>query len=329
MTEASMIFEFYHCKFLIIMKVIALKEFGGSINFEMKEIPIPTPQNNEVLVQVHAISINPVDSKTRRGDGLAEILKNVNPMILGWDISGVIIKSNSNRFKEGDGVFGMLNFPGYGGAYAEYVIARDSHIFLKPKTISHQEAAAASLAALTAWQTLFGVGKLEAGQKVLIHAASGGVGHYAIQMAKASGAYVIGTSSSKNREFVMGLGADEHIDYTSVNFEERVNDLDLVIDTIGGENLERSLKVLREKGILINLIENYPVQILEKALNENKTFHHHVVHSSGKDLEGIAEMLSQGRLKSHVTHNFNFENMEQAHELIDLGRTVGKITLTI
>ena len=173
------------------------------------------------------------------------------------------------------------------------------------------------------------MGKLEAGQKVLIHAASGGVGHYAVQMAKASGAYVIGTSSSKNREFVMGLGADEHIDYTSVNFEERVNDLDLVIDTIGGENLERSLKVLREKGILINLIENYPVQILEKALNENKTFHHHVVHSSGKDLEGIAEMLSQGRLKSHVTHNFNFENMEQAHELIDLGRTVGKITLTI
>ena len=208
------------------MKAIILKEAGGIENLELTDMPIPVLNSDEVLIQVKAISINPVDIKTRMGKSLYDDLKSRNePIILGWDVSGVIAETGSSvtQFKKGDEVFGMINFPGHGKAYAEYVAAPASHLALKPSNISHEAAAAATLAALTAWQSLVTHAKIKKGQKVLIHAAAGGVGHYAVQIAKHLGAYVIGTSSASNREFVSGLGADEQIDYKTTRMEDAVN----------------------------------------------------------------------------------------------------------
>lgn len=215
------------------MKAIVLENFGGIENFKIKDIPIPMIIENEVLIKVKAFSINPVDVKTRKGGSLAKVLENNPPVILGWDISGTIEKVGVgvSSFKVGDEVFGMINFGKSGSAYAEYVAAPAEHLAIKPSTISHFEAAASTLAALTALQAFTYFGKLKQNDKVLIHAASGGVGHFAVQIAKPLGAYVIGTSSEKNRDFVLGLGADEHIDYRSVKFEEVASDIDFVLET--------------------------------------------------------------------------------------------------
>ena len=189
------------------MKAIILKDFGGTDQFEYKDIPKPVIKENEVLIRSHAIALNPVDYKTRIGKGQAAKLKNENPMILGWDVSGVITETGAEvtKFKAGDEVFGMINLPGVGKTYAEFVAAPQAHVAMKPLDVSHAESAAASLAAMTAWQALVDQAKIKEGQKILIHAASGGVGHYAVQIAKHFGAYVIATSSAANKEFVLQI----------------------------------------------------------------------------------------------------------------------------
>jgi NADPH:quinone reductase-like Zn-dependent oxidoreductase len=187
------------------MKTIILNEFGPASNLQFADLPIPQINNEEVLVKVNAISINPVDIATRNGKGPAVGITE-RPVILGWDISGEITESKSSRFKKGDEVFGMVNFPEHGKAYAEYVAAPADHITLKPANISPDEAAAACMAALTAWQNLTEHFQVKKNQKVLIHGGSGGVGHYAIQIAKHFGAYVIATSSEKNKKFYIEFG---------------------------------------------------------------------------------------------------------------------------
>jgi len=212
------------------MKVITLYEPGSIENLKIEEVDIPQISDNEVLVQVKAISINPVDVKSRAGKGVYGRLKDIKPLILGWDISGIITQKGKDvtDFEIGYEVFGMVNFPGHGKAYAEYVAVPANQLALKPASISFEEAAAATLAALTAWQALVNNAKVKSGDKVLIHSAAGGVGHYAVQIAKFLGAHVIGTSSANNRDFVLSLGADEHIDYQNQQFEDRAADLDFV-----------------------------------------------------------------------------------------------------
>ncbi len=224
------------------MKAIILNDFGGVEQLHEVELPVPAIKDGEVLVKVKAISINPVDVKTRQGKGVAEMLKGDKPIILGWDISGVVIESTSPLFMEGDEAFGMINFPGHGKAYAEHVAAPAEHLALKPENITHEQAAAATLAPLTAWQAFSDYGRLRPGQRVLIHGAAGGVGHYAVQIARHIGAYVIATSSPENKEFVLSLGANEHIDYKAQRFEEAAKDIDFVLDTVSAENSERSLE---------------------------------------------------------------------------------------
>jgi len=218
------------------MEAFILKDFGGTENLIKTEVPLPVVLDDEVMVKVKAISINPVDVKTRLGKGQAGRLKDFDTIILGWDISGIVTEAGrlATTFKKGDEVFGMVNFPGHGKAYAEFVSASERHLALKPDTVSHEEAAAASLAALTAWQILKDKAGIKTGDKVLIHAAAGGVGHFAVQMAKYLGAYVIGTASGKNKDFVLGLGASEHIDYKVQRFEDVLKNIDFVLDTIGG-----------------------------------------------------------------------------------------------
>lgn len=313
------------------MKAVVLKDFGNVDNLTIKEIPIPTILANEVLVQVKAISINPVDIKTRTGKALAEKLKGENPLILGWDISGIVTEVGSavTSFKKGDEVFGMVNFPGHGKAYAEYVAAPATHLALKPKNISHQAAAAATLAALTAWQAIVTSAKIKAGQKVLIHAAAGGVGHYAVQIAKHLGAYVIGTSSSRNKNFVLDLGADEHFDYQKQRFEDISNSIDFVLDTIGGENTNHSVDTAKKGAIVISLPSGLSEDVAEKAKAKDVNAYFLMVQSNGEDMKSIAHLLQAGKIKSHIMNIYTLDQIAEAHLQIETGRTQGKIVITL
>ncbi|WP_428659815.1 NADP-dependent oxidoreductase [Runella sp.] len=313
------------------MKAIILKDFGGVEQLVQEEIPVPTLHDNEVLVKVKAFSINPVDIKTRNGKGAAARIKDQTPMILGWDISGVITEMGANvsDFKAGDEVFGMVNFPGHGKAYAEYVAVPASQLALKPENISHEEAAAATLAALTAWLAVVHSAKVQAGQKVLIHAASGGVGHFAVQIAHYLGAYVIGTSSAANRDFVLSLGADQHIDYKAQSLEKEVSEIDFVLDALGGETIDQSLKVIKPGGTIISMPSGANDLVTQKA--EAKGVHGYpiMVHSSGKDMKDIADLLEKGILKAHVSKIVTFDQIAQAHHQVESGKTVGKVVVTV
>lgn len=313
------------------MKAIIIEDFGGIENLLYKEIEKPQIGAEEVLVAPKAISINPVEAKTRAGKGIAGRLKDQLPLILGWDISGIVteVGSSVTKFKVGDAVFGMVNFPGHGKAYAEYVAVPQDQLALKPASISHNDAAAATLAALTAWQSITGLGNIKTGDRVLIHSAAGGVGHYAVQIAKNLGAYVIGTSSAENRDFVLNLGADEHVDYKTQRFEDVVKDIDFVFDSMGGDNIDRSLKVIKRGGGIVSLPSGLNVEVAEKAKELGINGHRFMVSSNGKDMETIAGQLERGELKSHVSKTFPFDKMREAHLQIETGKTVGKIVVTL
>lgn len=318
------------------MKAIILKAPGGVENLVLEDIAIPVIGDDEVLVKVKAISINPVDATLRKNDDFLRLVlhleRDYKPVILGWDISGVVEQTGRavTRFRKGDEIFGMVNFTGHGKAYAEYVAAPESHLALKPPVLSHETAAAATLAPLTAWQTLVGLAGVTAGDKVLIHSAAGGVGHYAVQIAKHLGAYVIGTSSAANKDFVLGLGADEHIDYSKQRFEELVKDADVVVDSVFDKgHLERSLQAVKTRGKLISLVVFPDERVSRIALMSRKFLYRMEVASDGEDMKAIAGLLEKGRLRSHISKTFGFDEIRQAHQLIESGHTRGKIVVTV
>jgi NADPH:quinone reductase-like Zn-dependent oxidoreductase len=311
------------------MKAIILKDFGGVEQLELTELPTPVIGEGEVLVQIKAISINPVDVKTRAGKGAAGKLKGENPMILGWDIAGIVTESKAEEFEAGDEVFGMVNFPGHGRAYAEYVAAPADQLALKPGNINFESAAAATLAALTAWQAFSDHGRLRAGQRVLIHAAAGGVGHFAVQIARHTGAYVIGTASAENKDFVLGLGANECIDYKIQRFEEVVKNIDFVLDTIGGEYIDRSLQVIKKGGTLVSIPSSANAGVQEKAKAKGIFGLPMMVQSSGEDMQHIAQLLGDGVLRSEVSKVFSFEQMAEAHLAVETGKTRGKVVVVM
>jgi NADPH:quinone reductase-like Zn-dependent oxidoreductase len=247
-------------------------------------------------------------------------------MILGWDISGVVIESTSPLFTEGDDVFGLIYFPGHGKAYAEYVTAPAEHLALKPENISHEEAAAATLAPLTAWQAFSDYGRLRPGQRVLIHGAAGGVGHYAVQIARHIGAYVIATSSEENKDFVLSLGANEHIDYKAQRFEEIAKDIDFVLDTVSAENSERSLGVLKKGGTLITTA-GLSDATKEKAKARGIFALGMFVQSAGEDMQHIAQLLEEGEMRSEIMKVFPMAQMADAHLQIETRKTRGKVVV--
>ena len=314
------------------MKAIILNEAGGAGNLQTATVAVPAIQDHEVLVQVKAISINPVDVKARANEAtLTWLMEQERPAILGWDISGIVTEVGAavTGFNPGDAVFGMVNFPGKGHGYAEYVAADAAHLTHKPGNISHEEAAAATLAALTAWQVL-AAAKLNKGQSVLIHAAAGGVGHYAVPIAKYLGAYVIGTSSAGNKDFVLSLGADEHIDYATTAFETVVKDADFVFDTMAGDTLNRSIDAVKPGGTVITIPSgNIPQTDKDKAAAKGVNLFFLIVQSNGDDMKTLADLLEKGILKSHVSQTFAFENMKAAHEAVETGKTKGKIVVTL
>jgi NADPH:quinone reductase-like Zn-dependent oxidoreductase len=313
------------------MKAILLEKTGGVENFLIKDVKKPDTKENEVLISVKAIGINPVDYKARAiEDVLNSLTGEQRPAIIGWDVSGTIIAIGNNitKFKIGDNVFGMINFPGSGNAYAEFVAAPEDHLVKIPKNISFEEAAATTLAAVTALQAL--KPRVKKSDRVLIHAGSGGVGHFAIQIAKSLGAYVITTSSAKNKDFVLSLGADEHIDYGSQKFEEILTDIDFVLDMFNGDILLNSIKITKNGGVIISLpTADFSDEVLKLAKERNVDISFTVVQSNGDDMNTLKNMLESGTLKPHISKTFAFEKMGDAHLQLESGRTVGKVIVTM
>lgn len=310
------------------MRAIVLKEPG---RFTLsQDVATPEVAADEVLVKVKAISINPVDVKTGQGKAFYGQLKEQDPLIMGWDIAGEVVDAGAGvtTFKAGDAVFGMVNFPGNGKAYAEYVAAPAAHLALKPANVSFEEAAAATLAALTAWQALVVHGQVKAGQKVLVHAAGGGVGHYAVQLAKQLGAFVVATSSAAKKDFVMSLGADEHIDYTQQRFEQVVTDADMVLDSLGAENVSRSLDAVKQDGIVVSIL-GFSDENKQKAQERGVRGMAFLVSANGEHMAELAQLLEAGKLRSHVSQTVAFEHLQEAHQQVESGKTAGKVVVVL
>jgi NADPH:quinone reductase-like Zn-dependent oxidoreductase len=309
------------------MHAVRLYHYGAADDLTYEETEQPEQQTGEVLIRVQAAGVNPADWKTRIGYGEPEgDLK--APIILGWDVAGVVeeLGSGVSQFAPGDEVYGMVRFPEFGNAYAEYVAAPVTDLAKKPAILSFAEAAAAPLALLTAWQALFEAADLRSGQTILIHGAAGGVGHFAVQLAKWKGARVIGTASARNADFLRSLGADQVIDYTRERFEEVAQNMDAVLDTQGDETQERSYAVLKPGGILV-AITQMPDESLAQA--------HHVkaagvlVRPSGAQLAQAADLFETGKLHVEVTHTLPLAEAANAHRLSEEGHTRGKIALLI
>ncbi|MEV6393950.1 NADP-dependent oxidoreductase [Streptomyces sp. NPDC051907] len=308
------------------MRAIGQDALGGPEVLKIVEIDRPQPGPSEVLVRVHAAGVNPTDWWHRSTGGLfAEIAP------LGWDVSGVVeeVGLGVTVYRPGDEVYGMPRLPQPAGAYAEFMTAPARHLARKPASLSHVEAAALPVAALTAWQTLVDTADVRPGQRVLVHAAGGGVGHLAVQIAKARGAYVIGTASAAKHDFVRGLGADEVIDYREADFVAHARDIDVVLDTIGGEYGPRSLKTLRPGGLLVSIASPEETYLAELAEQQGLRACFTIVEPDNGGLKEIASLIESGSLRVEIDTVLKLEEASKAHELGELGRTRGKIVLTV
>lgn len=299
------------------MKAIQIKEFGDENVLDYTDIDRPEPKTDEILVKIHASAVNPVDVKIRNGKYKMEL-----PLIPGADFAGTIeeIGSDIRKFKTGDEVYGKILV----GCYAEYVIVKEDELGAKPESLNFKKAASIPMGALTSWQAIFDAADLKNGQKILIHAASGGVGSMAVQLAKAKGAYVIGTASGKNEDFVKNLGADEFIDYKSTKFENAVNDVDVVFDTVGGDTLERSYQVLKKDGFLVSIVEK-PSQ--EMAKKYGVKAQHIASRPNPEQLEEITSLVEESKLKVFTEHIFPLSEAKKAQKLSKEGHSPGKIIL--
>lgn len=308
------------------MKAVRIHEYGGPEVLELEEAPMPRPASDEVLVKVYATSVNPVDWKIREGMRKEKFPADL-PLIPGWDVSGVIqeVGENVHQFSEGDEVYGRPD-PTKDGAYAEYIVVKANQLGRKPKSIDHINAAAVPLAGLTAWQGLFDRGRLKKGQKVLIHAASGGVGTFAVQFAKWKGAYVIGTTSAANISFVKQLGADEVIDYQNENFDDKLNHIDLVFDTIGGEIQKRSIQVLKNGGRLITTLKP---EFLVEAKEKHIYLEGYTAQSYPEQLEQIADLIDEGIIQPVVSMVLSLEDARKAQQISEDGHVRGKIVIKV
>jgi NADPH:quinone reductase-like Zn-dependent oxidoreductase len=304
------------------MHKIIQSRLGGPEVLETVEAEIPVPGPTEVLVEVKAAGVNPVDWKMRSGGGLGD-----PPFSVGWDVSGVVTEVGPGvaRFKPGDEVFGMPRFPLEAGAYADYVTAPSRHLALKPSGMSHVQAAGLPLAGLTGWQALVATAGLQAGQRVLIPAAAGGVGHLAVQIAKSRGAHVIGTASAAKHDFVRGLGADEVIDYQSVEVGSQVRDVDILLATVAGQI--RELAGTLVAGGRVVALNGTDAEAVRWAAQNGLRAEFMLVEPDRSDLEILADLAGNGQLTVHVGTVFPLSEAADAHRLGEQGRTTGKIIL--
>ena len=316
------------------MTAIVVDELGGPEVLTQREVPVPLRVNSEVLVKVHAAGINPIDAKTRAGGGPSAAIPRY-PFILGNDFSGEVVLPpyESSPFQVGQEVFGMGQPPRVDGSYAEYIAVPVMQVAKKPARLSHVEAAGVPLAALTAWGMVVEIAKARAGQRILIHAGAGGVGHFAVQLAAYFGAYVIATGSTRNLEFLKSLGAGEVIDYTTQRFEEAITKpVDVVIDLIGNvhdRTGSRSLETLRRGGLIVNAPTGSWPEFLEEAAAAGVRATTYKVVPDGSILTVIGRLLESGDLRVSVDQVFDLAAAADAHRALEQGHTRGKIVLNV
>jgi NADPH:quinone reductase-like Zn-dependent oxidoreductase len=308
------------------MKAIRIHEYGDRGVLRYEQCPVPDISDDEVLVKVIATAVNPLDWKVRQGY-LKEGPPHRFPLILGWDVSGIVEKIGKSvtAFSPGDAVYSRPDST-RNGTYAEYVTARASELALKPKTISFMDAVALPLAGIAAWTSVIHTAEITEGQSILIHGASGGVGCIAVQLAKWKGAHVITTTSAGNRDLVKSLGADEIIDYRSVNFKDVVHDVDVVFDTIGGKVQEDSWAVLKPGGILVSIVHP-PPQGRASQSGVKGTFVRNTPNAP--ILRELATLVDAGIVRPIVGAEFSLKDIPEAHELSESGRARGKIVIHV
>jgi NADPH:quinone reductase-like Zn-dependent oxidoreductase len=297
------------------MRAISVLRAGGPEVLAEVELPRPEPGAVEILVRVHAAGVNPTDWKSRsRGQTTSATA----PFVPGYDVSGVVeaVGPGVRMYRPGDEVYGMPLFPKPASAYAEYVVAPPRHFARKPEGLDHVTAAGLPLAGLTAWQSLVDFANVQPGQRVLIHAAAGGVGHLAVQIAKTRGAHVTGTASAAKHDFVLGLGADEVIDYRTTDFTQATGDLDVVLDTIGGDYGPRSRALLRDGGIYIALTSPGDADFL-------------LVEPDHAGMLALTELVANDQLKVTLDSVFPLSEAAKAHERGETGKATGKIVLNV
>lgn len=307
------------------MTAVQLPEWGAAL--ELARIPRPQPLPTEVLVRVEAAGVNPVDVFTCQGQAYNRALR--LPHVPGWDVSGVVeaVGYGVTRFRKGDAVFGMPWFPREGGAYAQYVTAPARHFAHKPAEVTHAEAAALPLGGLTAWQMLVEVAHVQAGMRVLISGGSGGVGHLAVQVAKALGASVTATGRPEKHGFLQQLGADHVVDYTVAPVTDQVSGMDIVIELVGGETCMAMLRTLRPDGLLVSAQAAWAPGLHEAAAAAGVRASWYLVEPSGSGLEALARLVREGRLKPHVDAVLPLAQVAKAHARVAERHTTGKLVL--
>jgi NADPH:quinone reductase-like Zn-dependent oxidoreductase len=314
------------------MKAAIINKFGDADVLQITEVDKPGINEEQVLIKVKAIGINPVDTKVRAGT--SGISKQITlPVILGWDVSGIIENAGKNvtTFKPGDEVFGCVGFPRLGNAYAEYTIADPHFLAIKPNNISFEEAAAIPIAGLTAYQAINEELKVSSGEKILIQAAAGGVGHLAVQFAKINGAYVIGAASEKNEKFLKSIGVDKFIDYKKEKFENLVHDLDSALDAMGGDVLYRTISCVKGGGTVVCLpssTKNDP-KAIEIARERNIKLIWPMMRADGEQMRIIAQLLQEKKLKVFIDKIFTLDQVAWAHKAVETHQTKGKVVVKV
>jgi NADPH:quinone reductase-like Zn-dependent oxidoreductase len=306
------------------MRAIVAHEYGGPEVLKLEQIPRPEPNEDEALVRVIASSVNPADPLTLSGKYAKEFGTHL-PLIPGYDIAGVVERTGTKitKLKAGDAVYG---YPTFGGGWADYVTVKEWEVATKPKSLNFVEAAAVPMGALTAWQALVDVAKLQPGQTVLIHGGSGGVGSFAIQIAKARGARVIATASTANQDLLKQLGADVAVDYTRTKFEDVAKDVDAVLDPVGKDTLARSYAVVKKGGIVMSLVARpHPAELKKNGIRGAGIS----VHADFEDLAEIAQLIDQGKIKPVVTQVVSLNDAVAAQQQAATHHTRGKVVLRI
>ena len=306
------------------MKAVVAHQYGGPEVLKLEEIPVPEPKENEILVRVVASGVNPADPLILGGKYAKEFGTHL-PLILGYDMAGLVEKTGAKvtKLKVGDPVYAYLL---WGGGWAEYCISNETESAIKPKSLTFTEASAVPLAALTAWQALIDIGKIQGGQTVLIHGGSGGVGSFAIQIAKARGARVIATASTANQDLLKQLGADVSIDYTKPNWEETVHDVDFALLPVGGETMRRTYGVMKKGGIIATLISRAdPAELEKRGIRGTPVFS----HSDAGELAEITKLIDAGKIKPVVSQVLPLTDAAKADQEAETHHTRGKIVLKI
>lgn len=315
------------------MRAMAMMQAGGPEVLALTDLDRPTRVNAEVLVRVVAAGVNPIDAKTRAGKGAYQGISSF-PVVLGNDFSGIVEEApyEAHPLQPGTEVYGMGMVPRMSGAYAEYLTVTALSVVKKPSLLSHVEAAAVPLAALTAWGMVVETAKAHEGQRMLIHAGAGGVGHFAVQFAAYFGAHVIATGSARNASWLRELGAAEVVDYTAELFDEVLDPVDSVIDLIGNVSDDtgtRSLRVVRPGGLIVNgPTGSWPTMVADAAAAGVRATGYRVA-PDGSTLAIVSRLLESGAVKVYVDHVYDLEDAADAHRAIESGHTRGKLVLKV